>query len=262
MTDTAPKTPTQSPDDVRPKTLRGLLLARELDSNRNRLGLSTRELAAKMQMSTAMLNRVMTGRRVPTQLEIGGLCALLDIPAYRRPALYKLVRTAGETQWIVHHSEASRILGVLEGEARNITSVYPSPIPTPLRTERYDSSLPAAQVPSRVERVADTYLLHPATLQDNTIPPAVMREQLRHLTSLPEAIRLLPNGTSTQGAFRIVHIEHFHPIVWLEHATTTVILENPEVTSPYTEAASALISAALSARETQDALLQLAANYQ
>ncbi|MCG8918788.1 helix-turn-helix transcriptional regulator [Actinokineospora sp. PR83] len=245
-------------DGVRPKTLRGLLLARELDTNRTKRGLTTRKLADQMRMSPAMCNRVMTGRRVPTPLEIGGLCALLDIPAHRRPALYELARTASDTQWIIHRTQGTEILSAIEAEAHTITSVCPSPIPGPLRTDAYNSNQERA-TPGH-ERLADRYLLHPAALRDTAVPRHVMREQLRHLTSAPKPVRLLPNSTPLHGAFRVVQIEHFHPVVWLEHEVTTVVLERPSETSPYTRVESTLMNAALSVKETNEALLRLAAN--
>jgi len=94
--------------DIRAKTARALLLSTELDSARVERGFTTRQLAELMTMSPAMINRIMNGRKIPDALELGGLCALLDIPPRRREHLYGLRRESEDMNWVIHATSSTR----------------------------------------------------------------------------------------------------------------------------------------------------------
>ncbi|PWW59579.1 helix-turn-helix domain-containing protein [Actinokineospora spheciospongiae] len=225
---------------ARAKTLRGLLLARELDAARQKQGFTTRALAAGMSMSPAMLNRVMTGRRVPTALEIGGLCSLLDIHPARRHHLYRLTANADLTDWLLPTNAEENPIGQIEAIAETITWFASHLIPQPLRTTAYNNAITTAAHPTPTAASAQTtgismFLLHPQTLHHPGVPTAVSREQLYHLRDThPHKIRLLPTTIPPEPSFRVLDIDHFPPIVHIEHHNTTILMEHPTATATHT----------------------------
>ncbi|EWC61286.1 hypothetical protein UO65_3416 [Actinokineospora spheciospongiae] len=235
---TADRAPSRD-DTVRAKTLRGLILARRLDATRLRRGFTTRQLASAMSMSPAMVNRIMTGRRVPTALEIGGLCALLDIAPQQRQVLYALRATAEHIDWIIRHPiEGREVLHDLEAMATTITTHDPNLIPGPLRTAAYRDAIGLAPDVDRAEAGAaetgatdrQAHFFLPARVLDNRdLPREVLREQLRHLIGHRAHLRVLPRTVPHPG-FRLFHIENFSPVVHIEHQTTSVVLEHPAST--------------------------------
>ena len=263
--DTAFGAPRADGDGVRAKTLRGLLLARELDTARLARGLTTRELAGQMTMSPAMLNRVMTGRRVPTALEIGGLCGLLDIDPARRPHLYRLTAEADLTDWIIRPGTDPNPLDAVEGIADTTTWIDPLLIPRPLRTTAYhhalghptDSPPDGGGFPGPATPRADRFLLHPRALTSPVVPTDVMGEQIRHLChTAANNVRLLPATFLPHPGFRLLHIDHFPPVVHLDHQGTHILLEHPRSTTAHT----ALLRTAMTAAATTDHTLRALAD--
>ena len=210
-------TGTQDNDVIRAKPLRGLLLARELDGARRARGFTTRTLAAAMSMSPATVNRVMTGRRVPTALEVGGLCALLDIPAGRRPTLYEWARTAELTEWIIRPDDGKNPLRDIEELADGITWFEPGLIPGPLRIAEYDRAVEhttganpySAQVVRAAAPRNSRFLIHPRALGNPGLPERDHRAQLLHLfrDHLPR-IRLFPDTVVTWPGCRVPDVAH------------------------------------------------------
>ncbi|EWC59431.1 hypothetical protein UO65_5292 [Actinokineospora spheciospongiae] len=254
-------TTTQDHDVVRAKTLRGLLLARELDGARRARGFTTRALAAAISMSPAMVNRVMTGRRVPTALEVGGLCALLDVPAGRRPTLYEWARTAELTEWIIRPGGGKNPLRDIEGLADEITWFEPGLIPGPLRTAEYDRAVehatganPHSDPAVRAAALRNSrFLIHPRALGNPGLPERDHRAQLLHLfrDHLP-GIRLFPDTVVTWPGCRVLDVAHFPPVVHLTHHDTDIVLENQGRAAHLRQ----LEGMALSAGETREALLR------
>ena len=238
---TISETTTPQEPGVRAKTLRGLLLARELDTARQKRGFTTRSLAAGMSMSPAMLNRIMTGRRVPTALEIGGLCSLLDIHPTRRHHLYRLTADADLTDWLLMTDAEENPVSQIEAIAKTITSFDSHLIPHPLRTPAYNDAItrtigrhPTSTTAFAQTIGTSTFLLHPQALHHPGVPGTVVREQIQHLhgTHLSR-IRLLPATISPQPGFRVLDIDHFPPVVHVEHHETTVLLEHPTATAAH-----------------------------
>lgn len=237
----APTTETTAPQEpgTRAKTLRGLLLARELDAARQAQGFTTRSLAAGMLMSPAMLNRVMTGRRVPTALEIGGLCSLLDIHPARRHHLYRLTANADLTDWLLMTNADEDPVSQIEAIVETITCFASHIIPRPLRTTAYNDAVirtigrhPASTIAFAQTMGISMFFLHPRALHHPGVPGAVVREQIQHLRDTHlSRIRLLPATFSPQPGFRVLDIDHFPPVVHIEHHETTVLLEHPAATA-------------------------------
>ncbi|OLR90835.1 hypothetical protein BJP25_30175 [Actinokineospora bangkokensis] len=226
-----------------------MLLARELDGARRARGYTTRTLAEAMSMSAAMLNRVMTGRRSPTPLEVGGLCALLEIPAGRRPGLYRWAATAGQVDWIATDESAVPLADV-EAVTGGATWFAAASVPPPLRTPDYAAALGAAPGAPADAR----YYLHPAVLEHPLVPEGVLREQAAHLLDHLDAVRLVPPTVPAEPGFRVLTAEHFPPIVHFEHHGVDVVLERPELTARHVAFLAEAAVASLDRGQTRDAL--------
>ena len=256
---------TTQEDSIRAKTLRGLLVARELDAARQKRGFTTRNLAAGMSMSPAMLNRIMTGRRVPTALEIGGLCSLLDIHPTRRRHLYRLTADANLTDWLVTSDTQESPVNQIEQIAETITSFDAALIPRPLRTTAYDDAVtriigvhPTSTAVAAQMMGISMFLLHPQALHHPGVSGAVLREQLRHLLDAHcSKIRLLPVTIPPQPGFRVLEIDHFSPVVHIEHHNTTILLEHPSATATHTDFLHHAKAISLTAEHTRQALADL-----
>ncbi|PWW65657.1 helix-turn-helix domain-containing protein [Actinokineospora spheciospongiae] len=257
----APTTTPPGTDDsgVRAKTLRGLLLARELDSARLARGFTTRELASAMSMSPAMVNRVMTGRRVPTALEIGGLCAVLDVPAARRPLLYRRAAATDLTGWVVHAGTGDDPIGDVEAVADGITGFDPALVPRPLRTPAYERAIGSdrGRADPALLRIS-RFFLHPSALSHPAVSAETMRDQLLHLVeNHAHRVRLLPIGVAREPGFRVLEVGHFPSVVHIEHHGTDVLLEEPAATGAHTAFLRHLTDVALSGSHTGAALRNL-----
>ncbi|EWC64514.1 hypothetical protein UO65_0121 [Actinokineospora spheciospongiae] len=249
-------------DTVRAKTLRGLILARTLDAARIRRGFTTRALATAMAMSPAMLNRTMTGRRVPDRLEIGGLCALLDIPTDHRHTLYRLVMNADLTDWVLYPDDADNPIGDVEKIAAEITHYEPALIPLPLRTDNYHQAITdfteeSPDTESKAARLSlpiSRFLIHPQALQHPGLPREVIHEQLLHLRGYLNKIRLLPATTSPHPGFRCLEVENFHPIIHIRNHNIDILLEKTATTTAHTAFLQHAETFSLTTKATYDAL--------
>ncbi|WP_156753365.1 Scr1 family TA system antitoxin-like transcriptional regulator [Actinokineospora pegani] len=255
-----------APDEVRAKTLRLLLVCRELDAARVRKGLTTRAFASRMAMSPAMVNRLMNGRRRPSRLEIGGLAAIAEVPLERRRVLYELVEHGEERTWLLEHPDWSPTrydtLRAVTAEATALTWFDPLLVPRPLRTPDYHRAVLAAspalgadeaeallsdldndhKMVARVPKA--TFLMHDRALVHPAVPDEVMRSQLDSLRRSPHTVRLVPSTEPhAVESFRVFELPHYHPVVHLEGESTTLFLEEPSSVRPYLAQATALRSA-------------------
>ncbi|WP_374201837.1 Scr1 family TA system antitoxin-like transcriptional regulator [Actinokineospora sp. PR83] len=136
-------------------------------------------------------------------------------------------------------------------------------MPHPLRTTAYhdaltrDTSENITPTSPQTMRIS-TFLLHPQALNHPGIPETTTREQLRHLRDTsPSDIRLLPAESPPHPEFRLLEIDHFPPVVHINHHGTHILLEHPESTAPYTALLRTLSTTALTIESTRQALHDL-----
>ncbi|OLR91916.1 helix-turn-helix domain-containing protein [Actinokineospora bangkokensis] len=246
-------------DEIRPVTLRAAIIANRLNTARNHLGLTTRALAELMNMTVAMANRMMTGRRIPTSLQIGALCALLDIDPAQRPLLYDLTRTATDTTWLLphHNTDSPHLIAEIEATANTAVHYHPHHIPLPARTPEYHHAITGHPRPATPPATPDPHrtLLIPETALTRTpTPPQVLRDQLDALLHGPWSVRVLPATEPPTEAFTQLHIPHFHPVIALDLLTTHLILEHPDTTTPYQQRTQDLLDHSLTDTDSLDTL--------
>ncbi|WP_269844511.1 Scr1 family TA system antitoxin-like transcriptional regulator [Actinokineospora bangkokensis] len=233
--------------NARARTVRGLVLAAALDRYRREAEVTTAQLAGAMRMTAAMTNRIMTGRRVPSGVEIGGLCALLEVPAAERPFLYELARTVDDRAWELSGTWGRVVLERVFGVAARGFFYDPHLIPRPLRTDEYARAF-GAKIASGVPRV------HESLIPEHTLTRAapVVRSQLMHLLDNPGQWRVIPADEPTVPGFALLEMPHFQPVLHLELLGAELLLEDPRLSARYQERLQALTQAALSPEDSVD----------
>lgn len=244
--------------DIRAKTARSLLLSSELDAVRVAHGLTTRMLADAMDMSPAMVNRMMTGRRVPGPVEIGGLCAILDVPPDRRPYLYGLARESEKKDWLIHATPSDsdpdgtvRALWSL-ADAMDTYGVTGGP--------RVLGNVHVSPGTTRARHAGDVVWTHylPARALDRSVDE--LDSQTKRLVRLARLgrVRVIPDGVAPpfRHPVQVLRFRHFAPVVILDLDHTVVILES-EHAEHYVAPLRAAMDSALSADASQGLVARL-----
>ncbi|PWW53127.1 Scr1 family TA system antitoxin-like transcriptional regulator [Actinokineospora spheciospongiae] len=276
----APATP--QPRTRQATTLRALLLGHDLNTRRRDTGITIRALAEHLGITRYRCGQILHGRRIPSPEELDLLCTALSAPDQQRIDLRARAADAHHTDWLTHHApwnpDRWTPLRALEPHTAAITTYDTTHIPHALRTDRYHRALlhtlpaiPTIRHPHlitdlphhRNTRAVTTHYLHANTLTHPTLPREVLHEQLTCLRDTTDTtIRLLPHTTPTPTAhpFRLLTIPGAHPVVFLDHDSTTLLLEHPDTTTPYLTLTNTLDTTALSPRDTHHHLADLTAD--
>ncbi|WP_197523306.1 helix-turn-helix domain-containing protein [Actinokineospora pegani] len=219
--------------DIRARTARGLLLAAELERARVAKGLTTRQLATRMSMSASMVNRVMNGRRTPTAMEIGGLCAVLETPPWRRPHLYALAREADLREWTIHGTAHDHDP---HGVVRALWTLATSA----------DTYAPTT-APPRVHATGRTWTHY--------VPASALTGPVDVQATPVEAIRVIPETTPPpfRHPVQVLHLPHYSPVVLVDLDRTSLVLEGDNATH-YAETLARAAAKALPASESRSAV--------
>ncbi|MCG8914691.1 helix-turn-helix transcriptional regulator [Actinokineospora sp. PR83] len=244
--------------DIRAKTARSLLLSSELDAVRVRHGVTTRALAEAMDMSPAMVNRMMTGRRVPGPVEIGGLCAVLDVPPDRRPYLYGLARESEKKDWLIHatpsDSDPNGTVRALWSLADAVDTYGVTGGPRVLGNARVS---PEAVQARHAEDVVWTHYVPNRALDGSGGELDSQTKRLVRLARLG-GVRIIPDGVAPpfRHPVQVLRFRHFAPVVVLDLDYTVVILEN-EHAEHYVAPLRVAMGSALSAGVSRELVVRL-----
>ncbi|WP_233427472.1 helix-turn-helix domain-containing protein [Actinokineospora spheciospongiae] len=244
--------------NIRAKTARSLLLSSELDAVRVERGLTTRMLADAMNMSPAMVNRMMTGRRVPDPVEIGGLCAVLDVPPERRLHLYGLARESEKKDWLIHttpsDSDPNGTVRALWSLADAIDTYGVTGGPRVLGNAHVSLGT------TRARHVGDAVWTHYLPTRALDRSGGELDPQTKRLVRLarPGGVRVIPDGVAApfRHPVQVLRFRHFAPVVILDLDHTVVILEN-EHAEHYVAPLRAAMGSALSADVSQGLVARL-----
>ncbi|WP_160050518.1 helix-turn-helix transcriptional regulator [Nocardiopsis sp. FR4] len=233
-------------------------LSAELKRLRTESGMTLVEAAKRAGMGKSNLSKIeqAESKTVPAPT----LNKLLDLYEVRdstvRRAMHELSKLAGQKGWWSSYKDVMpQILADFEAEACAIRTFEPQLVPGLLQTPAYadavfranrvrDDAEISQRVAARMARQTilnrvdpPTYLaiIDEAALHRTVGSPAVMREQLRHLTHLAARhnidIYVLPFSagahTSTEGSYLIMDFPdpRDSSIVYLEGPATTMYLE-------------------------------------
>jgi transcriptional regulator with XRE-family HTH domain len=276
----------------RPATVRARGLGAELRELRHNTGLSTRAVAARLDWSPSMLNRIENGQRTITTEDVSALLVLYEITGAERDRLLGLARDSTQPGWWETRapglpSQLTALIG-FESQATHITDVQLALIPGLLQTPEYTRALmqgggvPALEAETRVAtrlgRQAVLSRPHPpeylaiideASLRRPVGDEAVMAEQLRHVVRVAKrqntTVQVIPYQQGAHpglnGAYVILKFAKARTIVHLEHKRSSLFLDEPDDVKPFVAGVDTLREVALDPAQSAAFLDTVAAEY-
>ncbi|WP_424184665.1 Scr1 family TA system antitoxin-like transcriptional regulator [Actinokineospora sp. G85] len=188
-------------------------------------GYTTRALAKRVGVTPATLNRMMTGRRIASTLDIGGLCAILEVPKDRRPHLYALAAEAEQEDWLVHSTpkepDPGGVIRSFWSLAHTVTT-YSTVAATPVITG--NSTMPPGSPLSTHPAFASwTHYVPQAALNQSFGEPneRLLRvAKSNNVRVIPETFRL-----PLRHPVQIFEFSHYPPVVLCDLEFGAVIIE-------------------------------------
>ncbi|MCT2586431.1 helix-turn-helix domain-containing protein [Actinophytocola gossypii] len=270
---------------------RARALANELRELRRAAGLTTRQAADALGISSASLNRNELGTRKPGSEEVSALMIVYGVTGVARERVLALARAANPAGWWETGQNAlPRQLPTLitfESQATRIIHFQPLVVPGLLQTHAYiralmeASGVSDADTEARVSARAGRQtvltrrrppryqaIIDEAALRRPFGGRAVMAEQLRRIIELADlphvTVQVIPfdrGGYPLYGPFLLLEFDKAPAIVHLEHKQASGFLDQPEDTNPFQPLADTLKAVALEPADTRELLATIAADY-
>lgn len=273
-------------------TVRGQELGEQLRALRDQCGLNLQDAAEHLDASASKLSRIETGRCSPPVEDIGALLAIYGVRGDQRRDLLALAREAERRGWWQRDRptfpERQRTLISLESRAELIVSFETDVIPGLLQTRDYVRALmgESGLVPddliddhmvTRAARQAVLMRRDPPTLtaifpelvlHQMVGGPQILSEQLRYLVEQSHrphvSIRVLPNISGQAGGigtFTLLRQRSGSLVVFLEHLTSSLFLEERHEIAAYQQAIKALSPQCLDEQESRDLMISLVGEF-
>lgn len=268
-------------------------LGTELIQQRQRLGVSARELALQLGWSASKLSRMEAGRRGTLPVDVAIYLARCGTPRADRERLVQLAEDSEAGFRLQDHGERLpdelRSLIELETTADTIVDYEPLVIPGLLQTEPYVRALLGwgrqardeafeLRVQARLSRQdmlrrrwppRMRFFVHEHALRATIGGHQVMHEQLLHLvlTSAQPCIdvRVLEAATAPLAVFgsgfRMMEYPGYRPLVYAQTHTASLFLEEPEEIQIHRRLLQKLASCALDEGQSREWLAALASEY-
>lgn len=266
-------------------TVRRRRLASELRRLRIEHGLSMQEVAERMELTTASVSRIETGRRGIRPRDLRAFLDMYEVPEADREPLLALSREARQRGWWQNYgdvlpSEYATLIG-LEAEATSVRNYEQTLVPGLLQTADYARSIIAAarpgDTPDEIERRVSVRLERQKRLMDDNPlelsvilgegvmrqyvgTPQIMADQFKHLAEVGRQpnvmVQILPYQAGAHqamtGSFSIVGfpVSSDLDVVCLENMSSSLYLEDTGTIRRYVAVFDYLRAAALSPAET------------
>jgi transcriptional regulator with XRE-family HTH domain len=273
----------------RPARLR--VLGAELAALRNAANLNTIAAAAKAGISSAGLNRIELGRRVPPSTEVAAILSAYNVDRANRRRLMDMAKDLTAPAWLVRGPDKRQLLPVLaqlESEAVLITQFAPTIIPGLMQSPAYLRALmenfPFSgdeaewRIRFRSERqkvltklVSPEYVLvlDEAALRRPRGGTAIMAQQIHWLIGrskqLNISIHVIPfryGNYHDPGHFMVLNFRDGSSVVYVEHAGATGFLHEPDDVRKFQDDAARLLKTALNATDSVNFLARIVTDYE
>jgi transcriptional regulator with XRE-family HTH domain len=279
---------------LRESTARTRELGAELRRVRENARYTGKDLALRLGWSPSKVSRMETGDRTTTELEVAIFTAYCGTMGDDLRRLVDLSHKVDDNHWL--HARGERLpdelrsLIALETTAEVIVYYEPIVIPGLVQTEAYARALfherdvlPADAIESRVQIRMErqrrmrrrrspiiTFFVHENALRMPVGNEQIMHEQILHLlltcAAPPYQLKVVPASVGAQigtnGPFIwTAHKEH-NPVVYVEHLTTSLFLEDRDEVLAYRHLLSRLSNLALDERQSREFLANLASEYE
>ncbi len=271
-------------------TVRSRELGEALRKQLAAAGLQGTDAARLLGWSTSEVSRMLTGKRLIRETDVARLLGLCKTTKVVTDRLLKLCHETNRAGWYQQHGSrlppqlrtyidhedkatairsfhAVLIPGLLQTAdyARAVISTAPN-VPADEIEERVTARIARTEVFRRMRTAQFTYFLHEAALRIPVGSPEVMSGQLHHLLRMSVRpyidLRVVPNAigahAAMDGPFILLEFAEIRPVVYLENATTTVFLEEPEEYAAYQRILTALAETALPPEESKEVIGNLA----
>ncbi|GAA4014072.1 helix-turn-helix transcriptional regulator [Allokutzneria multivorans] len=271
-------------------TLRGQDLGERLRRLRIASGLTLADAGERIDASSSKLSRIECGKRCARVEDVAALLALYDVTGDRRARLLALAREVDRRGWWQpyhpDHEERLRTLLRLEAEANGIVDFQATHVPDLLQTTEYARALLTESemltereirqlVTSRKRRRARLREERSPTLLAITTEHAlrytvggvpVQRRQLDHLLRMSTRRRVtllvVPNSTRANvgwtGSFSVYARSTPPTVVFVDHLTSHLFLEDDGDVETYERAVDRLVDAALDTGESAALIARVA----
>ena len=271
-------------------TIRSRELGDELRLAMEKANLSGKHAAQVLGWSESKVSRMLTGRQPVKDTDVSALLALCLVTGDEKERLLDLARQYNQRGWLQKYSaDLTRQLRTLinhETHATEITEFDPCFIPGLLQTGDYARELlerSAVLRPDQVElRVTArlnrqnvfsrdshprfTFYLHEQALRLPVGNAGLMSVQLHHLLQMGVrsyiTIRVVPIAFGAHacvtGACRLMESPEFGPVVYVEHQTGGLFLEESNEIATHRKIFAAFAKCSLDEGESRDLIAELA----
>jgi transcriptional regulator with XRE-family HTH domain len=261
---------------------------------RKESGLSSQEVADRLEWSQSMVSRIETGKRTVKPEEMSALLATYRVTGEERDRLMEMSRHGDRPNWLAESHGAAvpvqaSLLAQYELEAASIVYVDLVVMPGIFQTRAYAnavmraSSVNASHIEPRVslrlqrQKVLDRprppqilSFLDEAALRREIGGPSVMAEQITHLAMQAKrpnvTIRVVPfdrGGHAAGGApYVLLEFDNGTPLVHIELRGAGLFLDDMDRISAYREATANLKAVALEPDESLRFMAEIASRYQ
>lgn len=272
--------------------MRARRVGQELLRAAQRSGRNSSDMAKLLGWSPSKVSRLLSGKRVASTEDVAAYLALCGVTGAARNEILALAKRSDEQSWWQDHGARLPIhVPVLidnEAAAVGITFFGNTLIPDLLRAPDYaravlttQPNIPADEIAARVaETRRRQHILDRSYASPNLLVFLAeyalghvgagcheMSDQLHHLLRLavrPDiTIRVIPEGHNNMGVheigpFTFYEFTEHQPAVYLEHATSTAFLEQPDTITTYRELITELDRSALSGDASRDRIADIA----
>ena len=277
---------------VQSPTVRRRRLARELRQLREAAALTIDEVAQRLEVSSAKISRIETGRVSVRPRDVIDLLDQYGIEGVHRDNLITLTREARQQGWWHSYtdvmSEGTDVWVGLEAEAAAVRTFEVQVVPGLLQTSKYAEAILRVyyrtETPRQIERRVELKMarqelviehnntpiwavLDEAVLRRQIGPRSLMQSQYKRLLELCEGtnvtIQVLPlaagSYSGAPGAFTIMQLPHPDPeVVVIEYRGGNLYLERSEEVRMHTDLFDRIRANAIGPDESLEYITRLA----
>ncbi|WP_137813796.1 helix-turn-helix domain-containing protein [Gandjariella thermophila] len=277
----------------RKSTVRARELGAALRRAMNEAGFDNRTVARRLGWSDTKVSLMLSGERSTPVEDVSAVLAICGVKGEERKRLLRLCREAKQVGWWQRHgSHLPKELRTFidhESAAVAIHSFQPQLVPGLLQTADYMRAVMRASatfpVDETEERVAArlarqaifdrfrsprfTYFVHEFALPLPVGGPEVMSDQLHHLLRMSVrpyvALRVIPAAAGAHagacGAFQLLEFAETPPVVYLEHDTASLFLEETAELAAYLAILTSLDLTALDLPQSRKLISHVASEF-
>ncbi|WP_091379204.1 helix-turn-helix domain-containing protein [Actinokineospora alba] len=264
-------------------------LGTELAALRVRAGLTTRQAATRIGISSASLNRIENAKRSASVADVSAMLAIYGVVGKERKRIMALVEAVTAPGWLETDHQLKELVTALarfEGQATSICHFAPANIPGLLQTPAYAEAIIGDARPDDMRKHLAERLDRQQVLTKRTAPSYVaildegalrrpmggsfvMAQQIHWLidrAKLPNVeVRVIPfkyGGYSSPGDFLTLSFRDAPTLVYVEHSGASGFLDNPSGSRRLQDKAVKLAKIALDSTDSVNFLTRMAADHE